>query len=105
MRAKPAPAAQPLQRAPGAPSSERPRGAHALGSASCLSPGGSEETMKVVRVREIMTKSVQTMPAHTTIEEAARILTSHHISGAPVLDAGRLVGVVSKSDLVDPDNH
>lgn len=61
--------------------------------------------MKVVRVREIMTSSVQTMSAHTSIEEAARLLTSRHISGTPVLDGGRVVGVVSKSDLLDPDNR
>lgn len=61
--------------------------------------------MKDVRVREIMTSNVHTLAASTSIEEAARVLTTGHISGAPVLDRGRIVGVLSKSDLVDPLNR
>src|SRR5690242_8070186 len=61
--------------------------------------------MKDVRVREIMTSNVHTLAASTSIEDAARVLMTGHISGAPVLDRGRIVGVLSKSDLVDPLNR
>jgi CBS domain-containing protein len=57
---------------------------------------------KTLRVRDIMTTDVFTLVASTSIEDAARSLTYHQVSGAPVLDHGRIVGVVSKSDLVDP---
>ena len=57
---------------------------------------------KTVRVRDIMTTDVITLIAGTSVEDAARSLTFHHVSGAPVLEHGRIVGVVTKSDLVDP---
>jgi len=60
------------------------------------------EAGKTVRVRDIMTSDVITLAASTTVDDAARSLTFHHVGGAPVLDRGSIVGVVSKSDLVDP---
>ena len=57
---------------------------------------------KTLRVRDIMTSEVITLAASTSVDDAARSLTFHHITGAPVIDRGRTVGVVSKSDLVDP---
>jgi len=49
-----------------------------------------------------MTAEVITLAASTSVDDAARSLTFHQVTGAPVLDGGRIVGVVSKSDLVDP---
>ncbi|MFT3769272.1 MAG: CBS domain-containing protein [Minicystis sp.] len=60
---------------------------------------------KTMRVRDIMTTEVITLAASTKADDAARSLTFHRVSGAPVLDHGRIVGVVSKSDLVDPRNR
>ena len=60
---------------------------------------------KTLRVRDIMTTDVITLVATTSVEDAARSLTFHRVSGAPVLEHGRIVGVVSKSDLVDPRYH
>jgi CBS-domain-containing membrane protein len=57
---------------------------------------------KTMRVRDIMTTEVVTLVASTSLDDAARSLTYHHVTGAPVLEHGRIVGVVSKSDLVDP---
>ena len=57
---------------------------------------------KTLRVRDIMTTDVITVVASTTVDDAARSLTLHMVSGAPVLEHGRGVGGVSKSDLVDP---
>lgn len=61
-----------------------------------------EGPRKTLRVRDIMTTDVITLAASTTVDDAARSLTFHQVGGAPVLDHGRIVGVVSKSDLVDP---
>jgi CBS domain-containing protein len=42
-----------------------------------------------------------TIPQHTTLREAAHLLTRDRISGAPVVDAdGRCIGVLSSSDFV-----
>lgn len=60
--------------------------------------------MKTLRVREIMTTEVQTVAATTSIEEAARFMTEARISGAPVTDGGRIIGVVTKSDVANPAN-
>lgn len=55
-------------------------------------------------VEELMTSTVLAVSPSTSLETVARLFATHHISGAPVVDArGRPVGVVSQSDLVDPD--
>lgn len=84
-------------------------GRHGDGSESCYAPGPvtREELImnaasKTLRIRDIMTADVITLVATTSVEDAARSLTFHHVSGAPVLEHGRIVGVVSKSNLVDP---
>lgn len=58
--------------------------------------------VNVLRVRDVMTRSVRALPAKMPIDEAADALAGWHVSGAPVLEGSRLVGVVSRSDLHDP---
>jgi len=58
--------------------------------------------MKTLRVREMMSRDVITVAVGTSVEDAARSLTLHHVTGAPVLEHGRIVGVVSQTDLVTP---
>lgn len=58
---------------------------------------------KVLRVRDVMSNGVITIQAGVSLAEAARCLTEHRISGAPVLSlAGKPIGIVSQSDLLDP---
>jgi CBS domain-containing protein len=57
----------------------------------------------MLRVRDIMTTDVVTLPPDATIEEAEQCFATHRVSGVPVVDQGRIVGVVSKSDLLDPE--
>ena len=56
--------------------------------------------MKTLRVRDIMTTDVQTFAANETVAEAARRLTACHVGGAPVVDDGRIIGMISKTDLL-----
>ena len=51
------------------------------------------------RAHEIMTTTLVTTSPHATVEEAARLLVEHRISGMPVLHEGRLVGIVTEADL------
>ena len=54
-----------------------------------------------MKVHEIMTTSVIHVPEDETIEDAARLLARHRISGLPVVDKnGRLVGMVTEYDLI-----
>ncbi len=51
-------------------------------------------------VRDIMTKNVRTVEADWSVEELRAFLIEHGISGAPVTEQGKLVGVVSSTDLL-----
>lgn len=52
-------------------------------------------------VRDIMTTEVISARAETRVEDAARLLARHRISGLPVVDeAGALIGVVTEYDLL-----
>lgn len=51
---------------------------------------------------KVMTRPVVTIPADTTVFQAADILLGSRISGAPVVDdGGKLVGIVSEADLMN----
>jgi acetoin utilization protein AcuB len=46
-------------------------------------------------VRDIMTTNVVTIPSSTSIADAKRIMEAHHIRRLPVVDKGKLVGIVT----------
>lgn len=54
----------------------------------------------MLRVREIMTTDVITVSPETTLREAMELFASRHVSGAPVVAGGRILGVVSTTDLI-----
>lgn len=56
--------------------------------------------MKDLEVRDAMTNLTVTLRPGDTIPYAAKRLLSNRISGAPVVEAGRVVGVVSEVDLL-----
>ena len=54
-----------------------------------------------MRVRELMSDTVITVPETATLKEAARVMTQKGISGLPVVDADEhLVGILSEADFV-----
>ncbi len=55
----------------------------------------------MLTARDIMTREVVTIRPEASVEELAKLLEERLIGGVPVLDQnGRLVGVVTQSDLV-----
>jgi CBS domain-containing protein len=54
----------------------------------------------MIRLRDIMTKEVVTLDPHASIREAMELFTDQHVSGAPVVSGGEVVGVVSVTDLI-----
>lgn len=53
-----------------------------------------------IKIREIMNKNPITVPFDYTVEEAAEVLLSHKISGAPVVNhEGQVIGAITKSDI------
>ena len=52
------------------------------------------------RARDVMAAPVIAVAEETEIDEIARLLTAHRIKRVPVLRDGRIVGIVSRADLV-----
>jgi CBS domain-containing protein len=57
-------------------------------------------TSRDTRVGEIISRPVITVVSRDGIEKCMQLMTSHRIRHLPVVDEGRLVGVVSIGDLV-----
>jgi CBS domain-containing protein len=53
-----------------------------------------------MRAHQIMTRSVITVTPETTIVDAANTMLQRHVSGLPVVKAGKLVGIVSEGDFI-----
>jgi acetoin utilization protein AcuB len=55
-------------------------------------------------VNDVMTANVVTIPSSTSIADAKRIMTAHRIERLPVVDKGKLVGIVTarRLDQVSP---
>lgn len=55
----------------------------------------------MLKAKDIMTADVVSVKPETTVEELARLLIEHKISGAPVVDdENQLVGIVTEHDLI-----
>ncbi|MFW5683745.1 MAG: CBS and ACT domain-containing protein [Spirochaetota bacterium] len=52
-----------------------------------------------LKVQSVMTEKVITVTSSTLVEDAARMLVDNNIGGLPVVDDGKLVGIVTESDL------
>lgn len=60
----------------------------------------------MLKAKDIMTGDVITVKPETTIEDLARTLMEHNISGAPVVnDAGDLTGIVTENDLISQNKR
>ena len=56
--------------------------------------------LKMSRVRELMTRNVLTVDENTTLATVANMLIVHRIHRLPVLRQRRVVGIISRSDLL-----
>lgn len=52
------------------------------------------------KVEDLMTHEVISVSPETALSEIARLLERHHIKRVPVLDQGKLVGIVTRGNLV-----
>jgi len=60
---------------------------------------GAEEVGKT-QVSEVMTKTVHTVGPEDTIEEAASIMVRRRINRLPVLEDEKLVGIITRGDII-----
>jgi redox-sensitive bicupin YhaK (pirin superfamily)/CBS domain-containing protein len=60
------------------------------------------DTRGIVKASDIMSSPVISVPPDAPVREAAALLSERRISGLPVLEGERLVGLVSEADLLRP---
>src|SRR6478735_1042227 len=53
-----------------------------------------------MKVSDVMTRDVVTVEEDTPLKDVAELLLEHDISGVPVVYEGRVVGVVSETDIL-----
>ena len=52
------------------------------------------------QVKAIMSKKVLTVSEETAVEEIAKLMTTHKVKRLPVMRGDKLVGIVSRADIV-----
>ncbi|MCA1646817.1 MAG: CBS domain-containing protein [Chloroflexi bacterium] len=63
--------------------------------------GGAEALHGAAAIaRDVMTTNVISTTAEESVDEAARLLQFHDVSGLPVCGDGRVIGIVSEADLI-----
>jgi acetoin utilization protein AcuB len=55
--------------------------------------------MAKIKMKDVMTKDVITVTEDTPLEEAARVMADNKIGGVPVMRDGKLVGMITETDL------
>lgn len=56
--------------------------------------------LKAVPVSEVMSSPVMSVPANADIVEAARIMLEDKVGSLPVVEGGRVVGIVTETDVL-----
>jgi CBS domain-containing membrane protein len=56
--------------------------------------------MKNIPVTEVMTKNIVTISNKSSLDEAERLMRKNHIRHLPVVKGGKLVGIISLTDIL-----
>jgi CBS domain-containing protein len=72
----------------------------ALSTALHLRPAAEREWLAKIPVREVMVHPVITCGPDTPVREAVELMLRHKIGCLPVVDHGKLVGLVSETDFL-----
>jgi CBS domain-containing membrane protein len=73
---------------------------NALAKALGYGERAQHQLMDTLVVKEVMTSDVITTAPDTPLSEAARVLVERKIGCLPVVEAGRLVGIITEGDFV-----
>ncbi|MFQ6105684.1 MAG: cyclic nucleotide-binding/CBS domain-containing protein [Candidatus Hydrothermarchaeaceae archaeon] len=60
----------------------------------------AEEKSTRASVRDIMTRDIRTVDGQRTIKDAAKIMATHLIRRLPVVERGKLVGIITIDDIM-----
>jgi CBS domain-containing protein len=58
------------------------------------------ENMKLRPVKEIMTKTVHAISPDDDLEDASTMMVKYDVNRLPVIDNGKLVGIVARNDII-----
>jgi CBS domain-containing protein len=61
---------------------------------------GKKTNLKLVKIKEIMTKPVVYIGPDSSIEEAADVMANFKITHLPVIEKNQLVGIISNIDIL-----
>jgi acetoin utilization protein AcuB len=67
--------------------------------ATSLSVWETNYMLSKITVKEVMTRKVMTVQEDTPIEEVARLMADNKIGGLPVMKAGKVVGMITETNL------
>jgi CBS domain-containing protein len=70
----------------------------AISSVLELRPSAEREWLRKIHIAEVMTQPVLTARADWLLRRAVDVMTEHRIGCLPVVEEGRLVGLLSESD-------
>jgi CBS domain-containing membrane protein len=59
-----------------------------------------KKLLGIMRVKEVMTTELVTVPPETTLVEAAKLMTDRKIGCLVVVEEGKLAGILTESDFV-----
>jgi CBS domain-containing protein len=62
-----------------------------------------QRDIRELRVGDVMETDWPTLGPESTVEEAIRLFAEERVSGAPVVEDGRLVGIITEGDLIFQD--
>jgi acetoin utilization protein AcuB len=63
--------------------------------------GDLARALETVTVRDVMTWAVLSVRPDTPLREAARMMREQKVGALPVVQAGKVVGIISETDLLD----
>jgi len=58
------------------------------------------ENMKLRPVKDIMTKTVHSISSDEELEDASTMMVKYDVNRLPVIEKGKLVGIVARSDII-----
>ncbi len=62
-----------------------------------------QRDIRELRVGDVMETDWPTLGPESTVEEAIKLFAEERVSGAPVVDDGQLVGIITEGDLIFQD--
>jgi CBS domain-containing protein len=62
-----------------------------------------QRDIRDLRVGDVMETDWPTLGPESTVEEAIKLFAEERVSGAPVVDDGQLVGIITEGDLIFQD--